>query len=144
MSIDESAYRRLEEIGRRNGRLGVEDVARVLPLDTMSATEVAEVVERLERAGIEVELDPVLARQRPDATAGNSEGVVDLASPAAPAISSPRVHPTTQADIVAMGDTHYHGHHGRKRAPTWNVNGIEMLPVLVIAIVAVLMIVALG
>lgn len=147
MPIDDTVYRRLhEEAGRQGGRLSVEDLGRVLPLDTMSATEVAEVVERLERAGIDVDVDPALTRPHPDATIGNSDGVVDLASPAAPAVSAPTVHPSTRADIVAMGDPHPHGHHGHRhrRAPTWNRGGVELLPMLCIAIVAVVLIVALG
>jgi hypothetical protein len=145
MPIDETVYRRLEEeAGRRGGRMSVEDLGRVLPLDTMSATEVAEVVERLERAGIDVDVDPMLTRPHPDATSGNSDGVVDLASPAAPAISAPNVRPTTQADIVAMGDPHPHTHHGHRHAPVWNVNGVEMLPMLAMGIVALVLIVALG
>lgn len=144
MPIDETVYRRLEEAGRSKGRLNVEDVADILPLNSMSAAEVAEVVERLERAGIDVELDPVLSRPHPDSSSGNADGVVDLAAPAAPAISSPRVYPTTQADIVAMGDTLHHGHHGHKRSPTWTVNGVEMLPMLCIGVVALVLIIALG
>ncbi len=146
MPIDESAYRRLEEeAGRRGGRLTVEDLGRVLPLDSMSATEVAEAVERLERAGIDVDMDPALTRPHPDASSGNSDGVVTMASPAAPAISSPRVHPTTQADVVAMGDPHPHAHHGHhRRTPTWTVNGVEMLPMLSVLVVALVLIAALG
>ena len=145
MPIDESAYRRLEEeAGRRGGRLTVEDLGRVLPLDSMSATEVEAAVERLERAGIDVDVDPALTRPHPDASSGNSDGVVTMASPAAPAISSPRVHPTTQADIVAMGHSHPHGHHGHRRTPTWTVNGVEMLPMLSVLIVALVLIAALG
>lgn len=145
MPIDESAYRRLEEeAGRRGGRMNVEELGRILPIDTMSAAEVAEVVDRLERAGIDVDVDPMLTRPHPDATSGNSDGVVDLASPAAPAISAPRVRPTTQADIVAMGDPHPHAHHSRRHAPTWNVNGVEMLPMLAVGIVALVLIVALS
>ncbi|WP_448188591.1 hypothetical protein [Azospirillum sp. sgz301742] len=145
MPIDESAYRRLEEeAARRGGRMSVEDLGRILPIDSMPATEVAEVVDRLERAGIDVDLDPMLTRPHPDATTGNSEGVVDLASPAAPAISAPNVRPTTQADIVAMGDPHPHARRGHRRAPTWNVDGIEMLPMLAMGIVALVLIVAIG
>ena len=147
MVIDDSAYSRLEEEARRRGgRLSVEELGRILPLDSMSETEVAAVVERLERAGIDVDVDPALTRQHPDSTANNSDGVVSMASPAAPAISSPRVYPSTRADIVAMGDPHPHGHHGHGhgRAPTWNKNGVEMLPMLAIGIVALLLIIVLG
>lgn len=145
MPIDESAYRRLEEdAGRRGGRMSVEELGRILPLDSMSATEVAEVVERLEFAGIDVDVDPMLTRPHPDATAGNSDGVVDLARPAAPAISAPGVRPTTPADVVTLGAPHPHAHHGHRRAPTWNVNGIEMLPLLAVGIAALVLVVALS
>ena len=143
MTIDDSTYQRLEEIGRRDGRVSVEDMARVLPLDSMSATEIAQVVDRLERAGIEVDIDPTLTRPHRDATSDNADGVVTMASPAAPAISSPAVKPTTSSDIAAMGNAHGHGHHGHGKAPTWMVNGVEMLPVLSIGIVALLLIVTL-
>ena len=145
MPIDESAYRHLEEeAGRRGGRMSVEELGRILPIDRMSGAEVAEVVDRLERAGIDVDVDPMLTRRHPDTTAGNSEGVVDLASPAAPAISAPTVRPTTPADIVAMGDPHPHARRGHHRAPTWNVNGVELLPILAMGIVALVLIVTLG
>lgn len=145
MPLDESAYRRLEDEARRHGgRMSVEEMGRILPLDSMSTTDVAEVVDRLERAGIDVDVDPALTRPHPDSSSGNSDGVVTMAAPAAPAISSPRVYPSTPADLAGMGDPHTHGHHGHKRAPTWIVDGVEMLPLLCVGIVALVLIVALG
>ena len=147
MVIDDSAYRRLEEeAGRHGGRLSVEAMGRILPLDSMSATEVAEIVDRLERAGIDVDIDPALTRPHPDSSSGNDDGVVSIAAPAASAISSPRVYPSKPADLAGMGDGHAPAHHGHghKRAPTWNRNGVEMLPLLCVGIVALILIVALG
>ncbi|WP_042442326.1 RNA polymerase sigma factor region1.1 domain-containing protein [Azospirillum sp. B510] len=142
---------RLIDHGRRNGnRLSAEALGAALPVDSMTPEETAAVIERVEAAGIEVELDdshlmrgrpgPAPARQRDDHRRG--DGVVDMASPAAPAVSAPGAVPSRHgwADDIATG--HAGGHHGG--APTWTRNGVEMLPLACVAAVAVVLIAALG
>lgn len=149
MAINEAAYQRLEAHGRCDGRITVEEMGRELPVEEMDPVEIAEVVDRLERAGIDVDVDPALLKPHPDRSrTGGDAGVVDIAHPAAPAVSAPGVRPSRPADVAGMGaglgDPH-HGHHGHgRKAPTWNRDGIDLLPIVCVGVVAVVMIVALG
>ncbi|ALG70011.1 hypothetical protein VY88_09990 [Azospirillum thiophilum] len=136
--------------GRRTGnRLSAEALGAILPVDSMTPEETAAVIERVEAAGIEVELDdsrlmhgrpnPALARPAGDYRRG--DGVVDMASPAAPAVSAPGAAPSRHgwADDIADGHAGGHG-----KAPTWQRNGVEMLPLASVAVVAVVLIALLG
>ncbi|HEY0525385.1 MAG TPA: RNA polymerase sigma factor region1.1 domain-containing protein [Stellaceae bacterium] len=87
-TVNEAALGELTAIGRRQGRLGLDDVKRVLPVDRMSAEELAEAMARLEDAGIEVDLDPDLLRPRYDA----APPLPAAAAPAEPAAASPPRH----------------------------------------------------
>jgi hypothetical protein len=68
----ESAIRRLQEIGRQQGHLTLEQVKSLLPVDEMTPDELGRALLRLEEAGVEVELDEDLMRPRPDASSGPS------------------------------------------------------------------------
>lgn len=57
---------RLVEIGRRRGGLKVEDIEAALPLDAMDVDELARMLARLEEAGVSVEIDPALLKDRRD------------------------------------------------------------------------------
>ncbi|MBY6262317.1 hypothetical protein EI613_10380 [Azospirillum sp. 412522] len=150
-TTDDRLVQSLIDHGRRNGnRLSAEALGGVLPVDTMTPEETAAVIERVEAAGIEVELDdsrlmrgrpnPGLARQTGDYHRG--DGVVDMANPAAPAVSAPGAVPSRHgwADDIANG--HAGGHHGA--VPSWTRNGVELLPLASVALVAVVLIAALG
>lgn len=145
MAISEAAYQRLEAHGRRDGRITTEEIGRELPIEEMDPVEIAQVIDRLERAGIDVDVDPALLKPHPDrGRSGGDAGVVDIAHPAAPAVSAPGVRPSRPVDIAGMGDPH-HGHHGHgRKAPTWTRDGIDLLPIVCVGIVAIVMIVALG
>lgn len=146
----DAAVQRLIDQGRRNGgRLGIEQMGAALPIETMTPEEVAAVVERLETAGIEVDLeDPQLRRRRGDYRRG--DGVVDMASPAAPAVSAPGAVPSRHGwadEDDALGHRRDDGHgrgHGHGAAPTWERNGVVLLPVAALVGVAVVLIAALG
>lgn len=148
MTIDDATLQRLIEKGRQNGnRLGIEQLGQDVPVETMTPEEVAVVVERLEAAGIDVELtDERLKRPR---SGGGSDyqrgaGVVDIASPAAPAVSAPGARPSVHG-WADEGLGHAHGaHHGSRRAPTWDRGGVDMLPVVSVIVVALVLIIALG
>jgi Sigma-70 factor, region 1.1 len=58
---------RIVEMGRRRGGLTVEDLSKHLPIETLSPTELAEVLATIENAGVTVEIDPALLRGRPRA-----------------------------------------------------------------------------
>jgi Sigma-70 factor, region 1.1 len=55
-----TAIDRLIEMGQRRGRLEIDDIRQALPVDTMPTAELAEVLARLEEAGISIEIDPAL------------------------------------------------------------------------------------
>jgi hypothetical protein len=52
------------EMGRQRGGLDIDDIRRALPVDAMSIEELADVLARLEEAGIPVEIDSVLLTPR--------------------------------------------------------------------------------
>jgi hypothetical protein len=55
--ISTTAVDRLMQLGRRRGGLEIDDIRHALPIDTMTIEELADVVARLEEAGISVEID---------------------------------------------------------------------------------------
>lgn len=148
MPIDETTKERLIRMGRQNGdRLSIEQLGQEIPVETMTPDEVAAVVETLEGAGIEVDLeDEKLKKPRPTVAYERGAGVVDMASPAAPAVSAPGARPS-QHGWEDEGYGHAadrHGHHGSRRAPTWNRGGVDMIPIVTFAAVALVLIVVLG
>lgn len=150
-TTDDRIIESLIDHGRRNGnRLSAEALGAILPVDTMTPEETAAVIERVEAAGVEVELDdsrlmqgrpnPALARQAGDYRRG--DGVVDMASPAAPAVSAPGAVPSRHGWADDAGSSHGGHHHGA--APTWERDGVELLPLASVAAVAVVLILMLG
>ena len=146
LPTDDATIQSLIERGRAAGnRLGIEALGDALPTETMTPEEVAAVVERLESAGIEVDLDDSRLTRPRGAPAGDyrrGDGVVDIASPAAPAVSAPGAVPTRHGWADDLGTPGAHDDHGA--APRWTHDGMELLPLASIAAVAVVMIVALG
>lgn len=135
--------------GRRSGnRLSAEALGAALPIDTMTPEEIAAVVERIETAGVEVELDDTrLMRGRPGAPAGEyrrGDGVVDMASPAAPAVSAPGAVPSRHGWADDIGTGAHGAHDGHGASPRWVRDGVEMLPLASLAGVAVVMLLAVG
>lgn len=146
MATDTSALERLKAMGKAHGnRLTIDQLGREVPVDTMTPEEVAAVIERLEASGIDVELtDERLRRARPSGEYQRGVGVVDLASPAAPAVSVPGVHPSRHGwEDEGHGYAHGH-HHGARKAPTWNRGGVDLLPVASLVVVALVLIGTLG
>ena len=64
-AISSDLLARLVADGRKRGRLTVEDLAQVLPIDSMAPGEIALVVAHLEEAGVPVEVDEALLQGRP-------------------------------------------------------------------------------
>ena len=60
MTYPSDDLNRLIQLGRQRGALTVDDLRHTMPLDQMSAEDVADVIARLEAAGVAVELDPAL------------------------------------------------------------------------------------
>jgi hypothetical protein len=59
-----TAVDRLIQLGRRRGGLEIDDIRQALPIDTMTIDELADVVARLDEAGISVEIDSGLLTPR--------------------------------------------------------------------------------
>jgi biotin operon repressor len=66
MAADPAALDRLMEIGRRQGYVTVDQITQTLPISAMSEGEIARAVERLEQAGIQVEIDEEWGERRRD------------------------------------------------------------------------------
>ncbi len=147
-TIDDDTIQRLTNLGRQHGnRLGIEQLGREIPVESMTPEEVAVVVERLEAAGIDVELEDERLKKPRGARSYDYErgaGVVDLASPAAPAVSTPGFKPSEHGwEDDSFGHAHGGGH-GSRKAPTWNRNGVDVLPVVIMILVALVMIALVG
>lgn len=65
MANEDAAFRRLVDLGRERGFVTLDQVSAELPIDDMSQTELAATLDRLERAGVSVEVDEELTRSRP-------------------------------------------------------------------------------
>lgn len=146
MAWDSAGYERLKAIGARHGRVTTGDVARTLPLTALSVADLTAIMERLEDDGIAVDVDAsLLMPRRAPVDREHGVGVVDMANPAAPAISTPGAQPATPKEIAGMGfarqpDAPGHRHH----APTLKRGGVDLLPLLSMGAVAVVMLVAFG
>ena len=68
--IDEGRLQDLIELGRTKGRLSTEDLQEVMPVSAMSVEDLATVILRLERAGIDIDIDPDLLQPQPGAARG--------------------------------------------------------------------------
>ncbi|SMH53091.1 RNA polymerase sigma factor region1.1 domain-containing protein [Azospirillum agricola] len=146
--VSDATIQSLIEQGRRSGnRLGAEALGAALPIETMTPEEIAAAVERIEAAGVEVELDDSRLMRSRGAASGDyrrGDGVVGIASPAAPAVSAPGAVPSRHgwADDIAAGAPN--GVHGHGASPTWTRDGVEMLPLASLAGVAIVLLIALG
>lgn len=67
MTPNEAALDELVNLARRRGRISMDDVRQVLPIDSMTVEDIARIVARLDEAGFELDIDPSL-----DATEGKT------------------------------------------------------------------------
>jgi hypothetical protein len=89
----------LIELGRKQGRLTTEDIQKTLPIAELPMEEVADLILKLERAGIEVELDPMLlAPTTGSPMVPSAAGDVTLGTPRPEA---PRPHPMSSIPELA-------------------------------------------
>lgn len=64
MTRDDEAFDRLVALGRERGGLTTEDIAQSLPVERMTAEQLAAVIVYLEEADIPVEIDPAFLSPR--------------------------------------------------------------------------------
>lgn len=143
MATHDAAVQRLIEQGRRTGRLTTEDLSRALPIQSMSAAEIAGVVDRLDAAGIDVDVDERLTggRPRPQRGAAGSPLPSTIPPVAAPAVSEPGVRPSKEGWAGTHGDAPAHG---SRRAPSWEADGVNIMPLVAFGISALVLMIALG
>jgi hypothetical protein len=117
MATKEAAFHRLVEMGREQGFVTLDQVNATLPIDSMSQTELAQTLDRLERSGVSVEVDEELTR-RPRVYDGDEEtNVPDLLSPEPPDEDKvvplrPKAKPedgSRQGQPAAMTEVQEHG-----------------------------------
>ncbi|KAB1072750.1 RNA polymerase sigma factor region1.1 domain-containing protein [Methylobacterium planeticum] len=101
--IDTDTLQRLIELGKRKGRLAPEDLLTGLPVDRMSAEDIALVVLEIEEAGVPVEFEETLTMlARPTELRPLPEPVALAPAPAPPPGAAPRVDiPATAAQAPA-------------------------------------------
>ncbi|SFU41626.1 Sigma-70 factor, region 1.1 [Methylobacterium sp. 174MFSha1.1] len=121
-AFDRATLDRLVALGRSQGGLGPDDLRRALPVDRMSAEDIAMVLIELEEAGISVDPDDsLLSSGRPLPPAGTvrlPEPATGAPPPPAPdtpsaATAAPAPTPRAAAPPAARGGAH--------RAVTWAV-----------------------
>ena len=88
---DTEALDELVKLARQRGRISMEDVRKVLPVDSMSVEDIARIVVRLEESGFELEIDPSL-----EATEGKTTASEAPAAELDPALLPPE-KPQTKA-----------------------------------------------
>lgn len=58
--VTEAALNELIDRARRQGTVSLEDIQKVLPIDSMTMEEISYVLTRLDQAGFDLEIDPAL------------------------------------------------------------------------------------
>jgi hypothetical protein len=114
-ALDSNTLDRLISLGRERGHLTTEDLRASLPVESMSAEEIAQVVVHLEETGVPVELEENLLSPDPRAMAmprqsaeiipfpgpraSRKPSKVNLLQPAKPALPEPRQTETQEASF---------------------------------------------
>ena len=84
MATKEAAFHRLVEMGREQGFVTLDQVNATLPIDSMSQTELAQTLDRLERSGVSVEVDEELTRRPRVYDGDEADDVPDFRLPEPP------------------------------------------------------------
>jgi Sigma-70 factor, region 1.1 len=150
MAIDPQAIDRLIALGRRQGFVTTGQIDLEMPVDRMSEVEIAEIVDRLERAGVSVELDEALTmpggRNGAQATPSRPLTVLHLPEdpPAGPVPARPAGKPDAgPAGRLSVPQGPAAGEGGLEEGKGGKASGGKPLYVLpAIAAVAVLVLVA--
>lgn len=93
MAINDTAFRRLVEMGREQGFVTLDQVSAVLPIDSMSQRELAETLDRLEQSGVSVEVDEELMHRPRGAGGDGAADMSDFRLPEPPEEDDARVVP---------------------------------------------------
>jgi hypothetical protein len=89
--------------GRHRGMLAAEELASLLPIDSMTADEIAIAVARIEDSGVEVELDPELLQPRRDTGTAARPPLAAPEEPVPPVDVRPTAAPRQELPAQAAG-----------------------------------------
>jgi len=149
MPVAEAVVDRLIARGRDRGRLDPADIGAEVPLDRLTVLDMADLVDRLDDAGIVLDIDPRLlvgrggvAPDRRSASAGlrdaPSAGVGVFTRPVLTGVAG-RPHDSAQAVAEDHGAGHGDGTHGAARVLSPTVLAIGSI---VVSVALILLIVA--
>jgi hypothetical protein len=103
--MQDTDVRALMDVGRRAGRVSTDDFRRLLPIDSMSPEDIANVVLRLEERGIAVDLDPNLfvPGSKPSRPSGDMPDSVATLRPEPPSRRAPGPQGAVDAPVASPG-----------------------------------------
>jgi sigma-70-like protein len=140
-ALDRNTLDRLITLGRRQGQLTTEDLRASLPIESMSAEEIALIVVHLEESGVAVELEESLLSQgsapKPPATMGAE--IIPFPRPAAkprpkPKAVSLKAEVPLQAEVPPL-QMPARPEAGPSRAIHWIVAAAGLLTLAVVGLV---------
>lgn len=144
MPVENAVVERLVASGRPTGRLDPADLAAAVPLDRLSVLDLADLIDRLEEAGVTVEIDPRLLVARspvagdrglPAASHVEGAGAAARVGVYAPSAISGAVSVPARA-TPPDNSAHGHGHTaGRDVSPTLLAIGSMVAAVVLILLV---------
>ena len=74
MNLSEAALTELISLARQRGSISMEDLRKALPIESMTAADIAHVVARLDEAGFDLEIDPTLLLSEDKSIAKSAKG----------------------------------------------------------------------
>ncbi|MFH6786520.1 MULTISPECIES: RNA polymerase sigma factor region1.1 domain-containing protein [Methylobacterium] len=136
-AFDRTTLDRLIALGQSRGGLGPDDLRQALPIDRMSAEDIALVLIELEEAGIPVDPDEILLQpgrplppagtvRLPEPPASDAPAPVPESPPAATVTAAPAPAPPASAPAPARGGAH--------RAVLWAGLAAVLLALVVLAV----------
>lgn len=134
-ALDRNTLDRLVTLGRRQGQLTTEDLRATLPVESMSAEEIALIVVHLEESGIAVELEDSLLTPGPRSAAPATVGaeIIPFPRPAAKPRPKPKVD-ALQAGLPPL-QMPARPEAGPSRAIHWIVAAAGLLTLAVVGLV---------
>jgi hypothetical protein len=136
-ALDSTIMDRLAALGRKQGHLTNQDLQANLPVDAMSAEEIALIVVHLEEAGIPVELDDSLTAPNPKAGPAPVKTAEVIPFPDRAAASRmKRKAGTLQNSAASRADASKAS--GQKGAAHWAVAGSGLLVLVLLGALVVL------
>ncbi len=135
-ALDRNTLDRLISLGRDQGHLTTQDLRSELPIESMSAEEIALIVTHLEEGGIPVELEDSLIdpEAKPRPLQARSAEIIPFPGRSAAARRKPRAAPLQGATMALPPSDHLKTKPQESRRAHWAVAGAGLLVLLVLAL----------